>query len=61
MQLYYNRPTFLDFERRWIARRIALQRQPQSQTSIEAIITLEETIAVQFNEDRHLNLDNMAG
>ena len=47
---------FLDFERRWIARRIALQRQPQSQTSIEAIIALGETIAVQFNEDRHLNL-----
>ncbi len=47
---------FLDFERRWIARKIALQRQPRSQASIEAIVALGETIALEFNEDRHMNL-----
>ena len=47
---------FLDFERRWIARRIAGQRQPNSQISVQAIVELGETIALEFNEDRHLNL-----
>ena len=51
-----HRRNFLDFERRWIARKIALQRQNSSQFSIEAILDLGETIALEFNEDRRLFL-----
>ena len=51
-----QRRHFLDFERRWIAQKVALQRQPHSQASIEAIVALGETIALKFNEDRHMNL-----
>ena len=51
-----HKRNFLDFERRWIARKVALQRQSNSHFSIEKILDLGETIALEFNEDRRLCL-----